>query len=262
MPNSLPTYGYVRVSTDSQETDRQKDAIARACAMHGWTLEHIIEEPAGQSGRSDKVKSGVAEALAYYSDLAGERFGGIERSGYAEVLRLAGIAPVRFVFYALDRFARDSIELMLLELLLRKYNCVLVCLAEGGALDTATASGKFLFRVLAAKAELECDQTSERTSATLRRMVDRGEKVGRPPAGWRKNPVIGAWEHDPKTWPMVTRVSELRASGATYARIHAETGVTTGRIKAMLDAHAWDPTTGCIAAGRDQDVTPNCQLSN
>ena len=78
-------------------------------------------------------------------------------------------------------------------------------------------------------------------------MVNRGEKVGRPPAGWRKNPIIGAWEHDPETWPMVTRVSELRASGATYACIHMETGVTTGRIKAMLDAHGWDPTTGCIA---------------
>lgn len=51
-----------------------KDAIVRAGALHDWPPVCIIEEPAGQFGRADKVKTGAIDALADYSALVGDTF--------------------------------------------------------------------------------------------------------------------------------------------------------------------------------------------
>ena len=116
------TIGYVRVSTDRQDTDRQIAAIKRYAEIEGLNLLMIIEEESGISGRSAAVKNGPAAALSYYADLAGEKFGTIEREGYGQMLRLVATGSCKIVvFAALDRFSRDCIELLLLERLLAKY---------------------------------------------------------------------------------------------------------------------------------------------
>ena len=273
-PAPAAAIGYCRVSTDRQETDRQRACIDAWARAAGVNLLRIIEEPEGQSGRSAAAKSGPAAALDYYAALAALRFDCVERAGYAQLLRAicSGEAQI-VVFYALDRFSRDTIELLLLEKILAANGCALVTTAEGTAVDTRTAAGKFIFRILAAKAELECDQSSERTSATLRRMVDRGEMVGRPPVGWRAIRAVGksgdaettGFEHDPDTWPLVEKVVALRKSGLTYSAIAAAThadgadGISPSRIKAYLDAHDWCPPTPSVstaAARASEDSQP------
>lgn len=272
-PNEKPSgLGYVRVSTDRQETDRQICAVRRWMAAAGVDCLSVIEENESVSGRADVVKRAnrlsadekpgrreflVGQALRYYSDLAAERFECLERSGFSRLFREivssrdhGGGVPVSVVaFYAIDRASRDTLELLLLEKILARYDVTLVCVSEGGVVDTASAAGKFMFRVLAAKAEFECDQTSERTGASLRRMVERGDKVGRPPVGWRmakdaEGRPLGFFEHDPATWPKVERVHNLRYETAglcTYQTISQATGIPVSSIKAHLDAWAWVP---------------------
>lgn len=254
--------GYVRVSTDQQDTDRQVAAVQRWADAQQVELLRILREDAGASGRSAAVKAGPADALAYYADLAGERFGLIERHGYGNLLRAVASGEVDLViFYALDRFSRDCLELLILERLLAKYDVTLVTVAEGSSIDTRTAAGKFLFRVLAAKAEVECDQTSERTASALARKQERGEKVGRPPVGWRFDAATGGFAHDPEIWPRVEIACELRAKGATYQDIASAingklgTKIHGSGVARLLDAAKWVPPGATAPAAASQPAS-------
>lgn len=234
--------GYVRVSTDEQETARQEEQIRAWATLHGVTMVEILREPEAASGRADAVRRSPAAALQYYGLLIAGNYDLLERSGYAELLRrLRERQASLVVFYALDRFSRDCLELLLLERVLTVYGVSIVSLSDGGTIDTRTANGKMLYRIRAAVAQFECDVTSERTSATLRHKVKTGQHVGRPPVGWRKNAETGAWEHDPETWPRVEQVHNLRAMGKIYAEISKDAGVAVGCIKSHLDAWDWTP---------------------
>jgi site-specific DNA recombinase len=66
---------------------------------------------------------------------------------------------------------------------LDKAGAGLVSISE--KIDTTTAAGKMMFRVLAAMAEFERDQFSERTKLALNHKKSKGEKTGGDvPFGW------------------------------------------------------------------------------
>lgn len=232
---------YLRVSTDRQETDRQRRMIDAYCQLHDIELLTTIEEPEGISGRSAAVKRSAAEALDYYAALAVRNTGLIERPGYRQLLNgLACQAPNLVIFYALDRLARDATELLILERRIADHGAAIVAISQGGAVDTTTAAGWLQFAIQAVLAEHECRQISDRTKATLKAKQAAGKHVGRPKVGWRKGPT--GWEHDPATWPTVEEVARLRRAGHTYRTIAAETAVSRSAIKAHLDAYTWNPT--------------------
>src|SRR5437762_1763339 len=69
------------------------------------------------------------------------------------------------VVYSLSRLARNTRETLELGERLSKANADLVSLSE--KIDTTSAAGKMIFRMMAVMAEFERDQVSERTSMAL-----------------------------------------------------------------------------------------------
>ena len=255
--NRVNILGYVRVSTDAQDTDRQVKAIEDYAALHDLRLVDVIREELAVSGRARSLRSEPAEALAYYTQLARGEYAGLERSGYSSLLERVDEGGIDSVaIYAVDRISRDWIELGLLELLLSVRGTRIIAVNQGGVVDTTTAAGKLQYRLAAILATHECDQTAERTSATLRHKVKAWNNgtgrvhVGRPPVGWRKLP-NGQIGQDPDIWPRVVQVRQLRGQGMTYKQIEAATNgaVKSQRVRSYLRAHDWTPPAADCGAG-------------
>jgi len=106
-----------------------------------------------------------------------------KRPGLTAALTAVGKGDA-LVVYSLSRLSRstkDTIELG--ELLLRK-EADLVSLTE--KIDTTSAGGMMVFKMLAVLGEYERDLTSERTKTALAYKKMRGEKTGGPcPIGYR-----------------------------------------------------------------------------
>jgi DNA invertase Pin-like site-specific DNA recombinase len=95
-------------------------------------------------------------------------------------------------------------------------------------LDTSTAMGRFVARLIAEIAELEREVTSERTSEALQAKKQQGARLGVP-------------DHLRVPEPVRARIVALRGQGATYTAICRELereGIPTARGKAT-----WYPST-------------------
>jgi DNA invertase Pin-like site-specific DNA recombinase len=79
--------------------------------------------------------------------------------------------------------------------------------------DTSTPTGKMIFTVLGAVAELERSLIVERVKAGIRNARAKGKKLGRPRADVRESQIEG-----------------LRASGASWRAIAQEMGVGVGTV--------------------------------
>jgi len=137
--------GYARVSTDDQNLDLQRDALANARA------EKTYEDKA--SGKS------------------------LDRPHLAECLRSLRKGDTLIV-WRLDRLGRSVKDLVALINELRERGVEFVSLTE--AIDTTTPMGSFIFHITAALAELERSIIRERTRAGLAAARARGRKGGRP----------------------------------------------------------------------------------
>ncbi|MDQ0885914.1 DNA invertase Pin-like site-specific DNA recombinase [Paenibacillus sp. V4I9] len=137
--------GYSRVSTNDQVLDLQTDALNQAGCIK------IFEEKA--SGKNDD-RVELAKALEYL------------REGDA------------LVVYKLDRLARSTKKLIEISELLESRKIELISIRD--QIDTTTAVGRAMFKMLAVIAELERDIISERTLAGLAAARARGRKGGRP----------------------------------------------------------------------------------
>ena len=137
--------GYARVSTDDQNLDLQKDALARA------GCEKILEDH--QSG-AKAVRPGLKSALEY------------TREGDT------------LVVWRLDRLSRSLKDLIEMVNQLEAQGVGLKSLHE--SLDTSSSSGKLIFHIFGALAEFERNLIRERTQAGLQAARARGRKGGRP----------------------------------------------------------------------------------
>ena len=136
--------GYARVSTDDQNLDLQKDALARA------GVEKVYEDKA--SGRS------------------------LDRPQLAECLRSLR-AGDSLVVWRLDRLSRPVRGLIELINELKRQGVQFQSVTE--QLDTSTSMGQFVFHITAALAEMERSLIRERTMAGLAAARARGRKGGR-----------------------------------------------------------------------------------
>lgn len=93
-------------------------------------------------------------------------------------------------------------------------------------IDTTTAAGKMVFRMLAVLAEFERDLVSERTTAALAHKASRGERVGEIPFGWTLGADGVTLAENPAEQAILADIHALRADGWTYRAIAAE---LTGR---------------------------------
>ena len=139
--------GYARVSTEDQNLDLQRDALAEA------GCERTFTDVA--SGAKDD-RAGLAEALGFL------------RPGDT------------LVVWKLDRLGRSLKHLIGTVTALQGRQVGFRSLRE--SIDTTTSGGKLVFHVFGALAEFERDLIGERTQAGLQAARARGRRGGRPRA--------------------------------------------------------------------------------
>lgn len=137
--------GYARVSTLDQSLDLQLDALEKA------GCEKVYQEKV--SGMKD------------------------DRLQLKELLDYAREGDV-LVVYKLDRLGRSTKKLIEWSEELQENGIELVSIRD--SIDTTTAVGKAMFKMLAVLAEMERDLISERTKAGLESARARGRVGGRP----------------------------------------------------------------------------------
>jgi len=162
----MKVIGYVRVSTEEQaregiSLEAQKHKIkAWTEALDGVLL--FIAEDAGISGKLIRNRDGLKRAI---------------EATCAEQAVL--------VVYSLSRLSRSTRDTLTVADRLDKAGADLVSLSE--RIDTTTAAGKMVFRMLAVLNEFERDQISERTSAILQHKKAKGEVYSPTPYGFRRD---------------------------------------------------------------------------
>src|SRR5258707_1200708 len=115
------------------------------------------------------------------------------------------------IVWKFDRFARSVSHLLRALETFQALGIDFVSLSE--SLDTSTPTGKMVFTVLGAVAELERSLIVERVKAGLRSAKAKGKRLGRPKR------VVDA-----------PRIAALRAQGTGWKRIASEMGIGVGTL--------------------------------
>ena len=116
------------------------------------------------------------------------------------------------IVWKFDRFARSVSHLLRALETFESLGIEFVSLSE--QVDTSTPTGKMVFTVLGAVAELERSLISERVRAGLRNAKAKGKKLGRP-----------------RVAVDAARVARLRAQGASWREISRELGLGKGSVQ-------------------------------
>lgn len=193
----MKAFGYVRVSTAGQAEDgvsleAQEARIKDWCALYGHELVSIHRE-VFSGGRADN------------------------RPVLQTCLTQTCKSKAVLVVYSLSRLARSTKDAILISERLDKAGADLASLSEN--IDTTSAAGKMMFRMLAVLAEFERDQIKERTSAALQHKRCKGERVGNLPYGFRVSADGVHLEEDPTEQETVNLIRSLRASGLSLRAI-------------------------------------------
>ena len=202
----MQAIGYVRVSTEGQATDgvsleAQRAKLEAWAVANSYTLEAVYVD-AGLSGKRADNRPGLREALAH-------------------VTRTKGSA---LVVYSLSRLARSVRDTLAMAEKLDKAGADLVSLSE--RIDTTSAAGKMVFRMLAVMAEFERDLASERTSAALAYKRTRREKTGGAvPYGYQLSADGRTLEPHAGEQAALAVIRELRDAGASYRAVAQELNV-------------------------------------
>ncbi len=211
--------GYVRVSTEGQvnegvSLEAQEAKIKAWCEAHGYTLLGIHVD-AGLSGFRTVNRPGLQSALA-------------------EVCK----HNAALVVYSLSRLARSTKDAILISERIAKCGADLVSLSE--RIDTTSASGKMIFRMLAVLAEFERDQISERTRVAMAHKARQHELVGKVPFGCDLAPDGRSLTPNPIEQRVLRLMKTLRAKGLAYRAIAAR---LTARQIPTKEGHAvWHHT--------------------
>jgi len=193
--------GYVRVSTAGQAVDgvsleAQRARIAAWCQANEIELAGIFADE-GISGKKATNRPGLQNALT-------------------SVCKGRGI----LVTYSLSRLARSTRDALDIAERLDKAGADLVSLTE--KIDTTSAAGKMVFRMLAVLGEFERDLVSERTRAAMAHKKAKGERVGQVPYGFHVVADGVTLEKDEAEQATLADLRALRALGRTWQEIADE----------------------------------------
>jgi DNA invertase Pin-like site-specific DNA recombinase len=145
---------YVRVSTDGQNTEGQESELKEYANNRGWEVGRIYR---------DKI-TGTTTSRPGLSELMMD----------AKKRKFSAVLVWRF-----DRFARSVSHLLQALETFRAVGIDFVSLSE--QVDTSTPTGKMVFTVLGAVAELERSLIVERVRMGLQNARKHGKRIGRPP---------------------------------------------------------------------------------
>ena len=193
-------FGYCRVSTDGQAQDgisleAQRARIASWADANGYRLVEVFVD-AGLSGKRADNRPGLQAVLA-------------------EVCRGGGA----LIVYSLSRLARSTRDAIAIAERLDKAGADLVSLTE--KIDTTTAAGKMVFRLLAVLNEFERDLASERTKAALAHKSAKGERTGDVRYGYDLAEDGVRLVANPVEQCVLARIREWRNAGKTLREIAA-----------------------------------------
>lgn len=187
---------YLRVSTDSQvhegiSLEVQKEKIVAWAKAHDQSL-ICIEEDAGISGKLIKNREGLKRAIEIACD-----------------------QKAILVVTSLSRLSRSTRDTLMVVEKLGRAGADLVSLSE--QINTSSATGAMLFRMLAVLNEFERDQISERTSAILQHKKAKREPYSPTPFGFSRkgNQLI----EDREEQDIVRRINKLREEGCSLREI-------------------------------------------
>lgn len=158
----MKAIGYIRVSTQGQVEDgvsleAQQARIEAWCTVNDYELVNVYTD-SGISGKAMDNRDGLQQALDVLDQ------------GFA------------LVTYSMSRVSRSTRDMLTFADKLEKRGADLVSLTE--KIDTTTAAGKMVFRMLAVLNEFERDQVSERTKAALAHKKSKNERIGTVPYGY------------------------------------------------------------------------------
>jgi DNA invertase Pin-like site-specific DNA recombinase len=179
---------YARVSTtnNGQSPEMQLRELSEYCCRRGWSVAEYVD--IGISGAKEKRP----ELDRLMSDANRRRFDAV-------------------VVWKFDRFARSVSHLLRALETFQALGIEFVSLSE--QLDTSTPTGKMVFTVLGAVAELERSLIVERVRAGLRNARAKGKRLGRP----RKS-------------VDVEEIARLRSQGLSWRAIAIRLELGTGTV--------------------------------
>jgi DNA invertase Pin-like site-specific DNA recombinase len=191
---------YARVSTanNGQDPTMQTRELREYCDRRGWTV-------AGEY--VDIGISGTKEKRPELDRLLGE----------AHRRRFDAVVVWRF-----DRFARSVSHLLRALETFKSLGIEFVSLSE--QVDTSTPTGKMVFTVLGAVAELERSLIVERVRAGLRNAKAKGKSLGRP-----------------RVAVDAAKIAALRSQGLSWAKIGERLGLGEGTVRRTAGASAKNP---------------------
>ena len=180
---------YARVSTtNGQDPTVQTRELKEYCERRGWKMAGEYVDT-GISGTKEKRP----ELDKLMSDAHRRRFDAI-------------------VVWKFDRFARSVSHLLRALETFKALGVEFVSLSE--QVDTSTPTGKMVFTVLGAVAELERSLIAERVRAGLRNARAKGKKLGRP------HRVVDQ-----------AKIARLRREGLGWKAIAAQVGAGVGTVR-------------------------------
>lgn len=189
---------YLRVSTDSQSVENQRQALQEVADRSGWSVVHIFADEgiSGAKGRD-------------------------QRPGFDALLKAVARREVDMVAaWSVDRLGRSLSDLVGFLGDLQAQGCDLYLHQQ--ALDTSTPSGRMMFGMLGVFAEFERSMIAARVRAGQARARAKGVRMGRPPT-----PVY-----------RLKRVEKALRSGdgsiRTIAKEHGVSTATVQRVKRSM----------------------------
>jgi DNA invertase Pin-like site-specific DNA recombinase len=188
---------YARVSTtgQGQSPEMQIRELHEYCERRGWQMAGEYVD-AGISGAKDSRP----ELNRLMTDAHRRRFDAV-------------------VVWKFDRFARSVSHLLRALETFNALGVAFVSLSE--QIDTSTPTGRMVFTVLGAVAELERSLIAERVRAGLRNARAKGKQLGRP-----------------RVAVDAAQIARLRTSGQSWRAIAKELGVSVGTVHATTHSRS------------------------
>jgi DNA invertase Pin-like site-specific DNA recombinase len=210
--------GYIRVSTPGQ-VDEGISLEAQQAKVEAWCVANDVDLSAvfmdAVSGKRADNRPELQNALQAVTDC-----GGI------------------LVVYSLSRLARSTRDTLDIGERLEKAGADLVSLSE--KIDTTSAAGKMVFRLMAVMAEFERDLISERTASALAHMKQQGKRTGTIPYGFDLHDDQESLVPNPDEQRIIDWMVDLRSEGLSLRRIAAQ--LTTKNIPTKSGNAEWTHT--------------------
>jgi DNA invertase Pin-like site-specific DNA recombinase len=189
-------YGRVSTNNGHQDPEMQLRELREYCERRGWQVAGEYVD-AGISGTKDSRP----ELNRLLADAHRRRFDAV-------------------VVWRFDRFARSVSHLLRALETFKALGIEFVSLSE--QVDTSTPTGKMIFTVLGAVAELERSLIVERVKAGLRNARAKGKRLGRPHAD-----------------VSVIEVARLRSQGLSFADIAGQLHSNAATVRRTLARVGW-----------------------